>query len=245
MNVLALYDIHGNVAALEAVLADPRAAAAGAVVVGGDAVPGAFAGATLDRLEALDVPVHWVRGNGEREVAEAVDRDAPAAPDDLAAVTADVSARELGAARARALGALPLSVELDGVLYCHATPRRDDEMVTRLSAADRWATVLAGTTAPLVVAGHTHQQDDRRVGATRFVNAGSVGLPYEGDGAAFWLWVAGGEPELRRTAYDAAAAGRRMLEAGWPDERSITAALIDPVEPLVVTEIFEEVARTG
>ena len=76
----------------------------------------------------------------------------------------------------------------------------------------------------------------------RFVNAGSVGLPYEGDGAARWLWIADGEPELRRTEYDAAGAGARILAAGWPDERSVGGALVDPVEPMVVTRIFEDLA---
>jgi putative phosphoesterase len=238
VNVLALYDIHGNVDALEAVLADPRAADPDAVVVGGDAVPGPFAGAALDRLEGLSVPVHWVRGNGEREVAAAVGAPDPE-PGDWAAITGAITAAELGDERARALGDLPLTVELDGVLYCHASPRRDDEMLTRLSPAERWAEVLADVAARVVVAGHTHQQDDRRVGALRFINAGSVGLPYEGDGAARWLWVADGEPELRSTAYEAARAGARLLEAGWPDERSIRASLIEPVEPIVVTRIFE------
>ena len=241
MRVLALYDIHGNVDALDAVLADPRAAGPDAVVVGGDAVPGPFAAATLDRLEALEAPVHRLRGNGEREVAEALDAGEPA-PDDLVARSAALSAGELGADRARPLASAPLTLELNGVLYCHASPRRDDEMLTRLSSPERWAQVLAGVEAPVVVAGHTHQQDDRRVGGVRFVNAGSVGLPYEGDGAARWLWVADGEPELRRTPYDAAAAGRRMLAAGWPDERSVNAALVDPVEPMVVTRIFEATA---
>jgi hypothetical protein len=73
----------------------------------------------------------------------------------------------------------------------------------------------------------------------RFVNAGSVGLPYEGDGAARWLWIADGVPELRQTVYEAAATGARFLVAGWPDERSVNAALIEPVEPIVVTRIFE------
>jgi predicted phosphodiesterase len=182
--------------------------------------------------------VRWVRGNGEREVAEAVGAPAPAAAD-LAAVTAALTAASVGEERALALGGLPLTVELDGVLYCHASPRRDDEVVTRISSRERWAAALAGVTARLVVAGHTHQQDDRVVGGVRFVNAGSVGLPYEGDGAARWLWVADGEPVLRHTAYDAAGAGARMLEAGWPDEQSVGAALVDPVEPMVVTRIFE------
>jgi hypothetical protein len=72
------------------------------------------------------------------------------------------------------------------------------------------------------------------------VNAGSVGLPYEGDGAARWLWVADGVPELRHSAYDAVGAGKRMLAAGWPDEVSVGAALVEPVEAIVVTRIFEE-----
>jgi putative phosphoesterase len=241
MNVLALYDIHGNIDALHAVLADPHAAHPDAVVVGGDAVPGPFARETLARLEALSVPVHWVRGNGEREVAEAIGAPA-AAPDDWAARTAAITAAELGDDRAHALGEQPLTVQLDGVLFCHASPRRDDEMLTRLSTPRRWEQALAGATAELVVAGHTHQQDDRVVGGVRFVNAGSVGLPYEGDGAARWLWIADGEPELRHTTYAAAAAGARILDAGWPDERSVNAALIEPLEPIVITRIFEEMA---
>jgi putative phosphoesterase len=241
VNVLALYDIHGNLDALDAVLADPRAADPDVVLVGGDTVPGAFARGTLARLQALSVPVHWVRGNGEREVAEAIGAPA-AAPDDWAARTAAITAADLGDDHARALSEQPLTVQLDGVLFCHASPRRDDEMLTRLSNPERWAQALAGVTAELVVAGHTHQQDDRVVGDVRFVNAGSVGLPYEGDAAARWLWVADGEPDLRQTAYDGARAGARMLEAGWPDERSIRAALVDPVEPIVVTRIFEELA---
>jgi predicted phosphodiesterase len=244
MNVLALYDIHGNLDALEAVLADPRVSDAHAIVVGGDVVPGAFASDCLALLHAQELPLHWVRGNGEREVAEAAagaTDPASVPPDALAELTAAVSARALGSELSAWLGTLPTTVELDGVLYCHATPRRDDEMLTRISPAPRWADALGGVECTLVVAGHTHQQDDRLVGAVRFVNAGSVGLPYEGDPAARWAWIADGSPELRRTEYDGAAAGRRMLAAGWPDERSIAGGLIEPVEPMFVTKLFEGV----
>ena len=241
--MLALYDIHGNVDALDAVLDDSRAADPDLVVVGGDAVPGAFAGETLARLEALSVPVRWLRGNGEREVAEAVG-GAVVADEDIQGRTAAITASEIGADRARSLGELPLTLELDGVLFCHASPRRDNEILTRLSSSERWADALKGATAALVVAGHTHQQDDRVVAGVRFVNAGSVGQPYEGDGAARWLWVADGVPELQFTEYDAIRAGRRMLAAGWPDEESVKAALTEPVDPSVVTQEFEAIART-
>jgi predicted phosphodiesterase len=169
----------------------------------------------LDRLQALEGEVHWVRGNGEREAAAA--GEGP-----------------------EFLGELPLTVTVDGVLFCHASPRRDDEMLTRISPAERWSQALAGVDEGLVVAGHTHQQDDRTVGAVRFVNAGSVGLPYEGCADAHWLWIEDGVPDLRRTAYDAVAAGRRMREAFAPLAESVDASLIDPVDPMVVTRMFEE-----
>jgi predicted phosphodiesterase len=234
MNVLALFDIHGNLEALDA----------DAIVVGGDVVPGAFSRECVSLLRGLAPPVHWVRGNGEREVAEAAAQRIDAAgvpPEALAALTAAITAAALDPKLSSWLGALPTTLVLDGVLYCHATPRSDEEILTRISPAERWADALGALEQPLVVAGHTHQQDDRRVGAARFINAGSVGLPYEGDDAARWAWISDGTPDLRRTEYDGAAAGRRMLAAGWPDQRSIDAALIEPVDPMFVTKLFEGV----
>jgi predicted phosphodiesterase len=239
VRILALYDIHGNPDALEAVLGDPRAGEPDAVVIGGDVVPGAFGATVLDRLAALSGPVHWLRGNGEREVAAAVGGPAPAEGDNAAQMSA-FTAADLGSERARPLGELPLTVTVDGVLFCHASPRADDELLTRISAPERWSEALAGVEAKLVVAGHTHQQDDRMVDGVRFVNAGSIGLPYEGDGDARWLWIEDGVPELRRTAYDAAGAGRRMHEACAALGDSVNASLIEPVEAMVVTRMFEE-----
>ena len=190
------------------------------------------------------MPVRWIRGNGEREVAEAANGGA-LADEDIPGRTAAITAIEIGADRARSLGELPLSLELDGVLFCHASPRRDNEMLTRLSSLERWADALTGIVAALVVAGHTHQQDDRVVDGVRFVDAGSVGQPYEGDGAARWLWLADGVPELRSTKYYAVRAGRRILATSWPDPESVKAALIEPVHPGAVTEEFEEIARTS
>ena len=244
MNVLALFDIHGNLDALQAVLADPRVSDTDAIVVGGDVVPGAFSRECVSLLRGLQVPVHWVRGNGEREVAEAAAQGidaASVAPEALAALTAAITAAALDPELSSWLGALPTTLVLDGVLYCHATPRSDEEILTRISPAERWADALGVLEQPLVVGGHTHQQDDRRVGAVRFINAGSVGLPYEGDDAARWAWISDGTPDLRRTEYDGAAAGRRMLAAGWPDQRSIDAALTRPVDPMFVTKLFEGV----
>jgi len=120
MKILALYDIHGNIDALEAVLTDPRAGHPDAVVIGGDAVPGPRALATLDRLRAITGSVEWVGGNGEREVAQAAGGE-PAA-EDMAVRTAAITAREIGERQSRALADLPLTVELDGVLVLPRKP---------------------------------------------------------------------------------------------------------------------------
>jgi predicted phosphodiesterase len=241
MRILALYDIHGNIDALNAVLADPRAQDRDAVVIGGDVIPGPWSAEVLRRLDALTDPISWVRGNGEREVAAiAPDEPRPRDPqDDLVLATGILSAQQLSPTRVAELGRLPLTVVLDGVLFCHATPRSDEEILTRLSPPDRYAAALDGVEQHLVVGGHTHQQHDRAVGTRRFVNAGSVGLSYEGDGAARWLVVDDGEPQLMSTTYDHAAAGQQMLEAGWPDRDSVAAAMTDLVQALEVTELFE------
>ena len=243
MRILALYDIHGNVEALDAVLADPRAAGPDAIVVGGDAVPGAVRG----RGARPPGGAARARRTGCAATASARSprsRRPPPSPSTTPTTwpssTAILNARTLGASARRRSATLPLTVELDGILFCHATPRSDEEILTRASTPERYAAALAGVAQPLVVAGHTHQQDDRTVGATRFVNAGSVGLPYEGDGAARWLWIEDGVPELRQTAYDHAGAGRRILEAGWPDAQSTAAAMTEPLEARVITELFEE-----
>jgi predicted phosphodiesterase len=243
MNVLALYDIHGNIDALEAVLADARVENAEAIVIGGDIVPGAFASECLSLLRMQGLPVHWLRGNGEREVADAATRAVDPRtidPDAIVELTAAQTAAVLDADTAAWLGALPMRIEFDGVLYCHATPRRDDEILTRISPDAAWQDALADVELGLVIGGHTHQQDDRHVGRARFVNAGSVGLPYEGDASARWAWICDGMPQLYSTAYDGEAAGRRMLAANWPDQRSIDGALIDPVDPIFITRLFEQ-----
>lgn len=227
MRVLALYDIHANIDALDAVLNDPRAADADVVLVGGDALPGPFAAEILDRLEALET--RWIRGNGEREVATRAN--------EWGVLTADA----LGDERAAPLGDLPLTVTIDGVLYCHATPRDDATMLTRLSPPEAYELELADVEERVVVAGHTHQQHDLMIGDIRFVNAGSVGMPYEGAPGAYWLLVHDGTPEPQRTVYDVDAAADPLRASGFPDvDDLIRESLLDPVDAAWVARHFEE-----
>ena len=116
------------------------------------------------------------------------------------------------------LDALPFSLVLDGALYVHSTPRNDLEIVTERTPDERLAEMLAGVEQALVVSGHTHMQLDRTVGGIRFVNAGSVGMPYEGEIAAFWAAVNDGrQVEFRKTPFDVERARAEILTSGWPE----------------------------
>jgi diadenosine tetraphosphatase ApaH/serine/threonine PP2A family protein phosphatase len=127
------------------------------------------------------------------------------------------------------------TVSVDGVLFCHGSPRSDEERITRATATERLAPMLEGVAERVVVCGHTHQQFDLRCGEQRVLNAGSVGMPYEGVAAAFWLLL-GPEPELRRTDYDVSA----IVDTLGDDDRELfKESLIEPADPDWVTRYFE------
>jgi putative phosphoesterase len=203
--VAALYDVHGNLPALEAVL--DEAADADLIVAGGDVVGGPFPAETMERLRAEGDRVRWLRGNVERELVEQPPaREGGPPPGELERLLAALSDEQV-----EFLYGLPEQVELDlpglgHVLFCHATPQNDLDMVTPLTPDERLRRILAGVSADVVVAGHTHVQEDRRVGDVRWVNAGSVGMPYEDEPGAYWALL-GPDVELRRTDYDATRLG--------------------------------------
>ena len=220
MRVAALYDIHGNLPALEAVLEDIRRAAVDRVVVGGDVLPGPMPRETLTRLLNLDIPVQFIHGNGERIVlAHKAGRDISEVPAQYREVI-DWAAQQLDPEHERPLASWPATcrVEIDGlgeVLFCHATPRNDTELFTRLTSEDRLAPVFAGVNVPVVVCGHTHMQFDRTVGTVRVVNAGSVGMPFAPPAGAHWLLL-GPDVQLRHTAYDLMKTAERIRETSFP-----------------------------
>jgi predicted phosphodiesterase len=197
VKVAALYDVHGMPWALDAVLAD--AGEVDAIVFGGDLIDGPFPERVVEVVRGLDA--YAVRGNCEREPSD-WDRER-LAPGWLAW-----------------LAGLPLSIALDGVLYCHAAPD-DDLPITTVFTPDE--TVLERFGSGTFVIGHTHHQFDRRVGDVRVVNAGSVGMPYEGEVAAFWAFVADGEPQFRKTPFDVERAIAEIEASGWPQAREFVA----------------------
>ncbi|MEU2613311.1 metallophosphoesterase family protein [Micromonospora sp. NPDC007271] len=222
--VAVLSDIHGALPPLEAVLAEPDVASADLIVLTGDLAAGPQPVEVLDRLAALGDRACWVGGNADRELVEA--RAGRKSPIDVSNWAAD-QLRDDQVAR---LAALPLTVTLPvaglgEVLFCHATPRDDEEVVLVDSRPERWTEVFAGVPAEVetVVCGHTHMPFTRLVDRRLVVNTGSVGMPYGGVGA--WWALLGPGVQLRRTRYDVDAACARVAAesafpdaAGWADE---------------------------
>jgi putative phosphoesterase len=196
MRVAALYDIHGNVPALEAVLSELDRKRVDAILFGGDLAWGPEPREVLALVRSLP-DTRFVRGNCDRE------------PDEW--MSEQLSEEELAF-----LHGLPEQQELDGVLYCHATPRSDEEIVTPATSDEDVAEMLDGVEQTTVVVGHTHMQQDRRVAGIRWVNAGSVGLAYEGELVGCWALVDGGEIELRKTPLDADLVAEAFRRSEWP-----------------------------
>ncbi len=216
MKVAAIYDIHGNLPALEAVLEDIRRASVDRIVVGGDVFPGPMPLETLERLLKIDVPVEFICGNGDREVlAQMIGTETEwyRGAQEQWREPVRWTAQQLEPKLATLLAAWPKTsrMEIAGigeVLFCHATPRNDTECFTRLTAEERLLPVFEDVDARLVVCGHTHMQFDRTVGKIRVVNAGSVGMPF-GEPGAYWLLLGPGVA-LRRSSYDLAEAAARI-----------------------------------
>jgi putative phosphoesterase len=216
MRVAAVYDVHGNLPALDAVLAEVEREGADAIVSGGDLLSPPFAAECLDRLQSLDAV--FVRGNADREAA----------------------------GFERVVAGWPLAAELDvpglgRVLFCHGSPRSDEEILTRISPDERVRAALDGVEAEVVVGGHVHVQYDRVAAGRRLVNPGSVGMSYEGRPGAFWALL-GPDVELRRTDYDAEPMAEALRALG--DEFSLERIgwLTDPPDPDEVSAYFEDQA---
>jgi putative phosphoesterase len=239
MRVAAIYDIHANLPALEAVLRDIRRAEVDHVVVWGDVFPGPMPRETIEYLLDLDIPIQFIHGNGDREVLAQMEgmetdryRTGPESWRELVRWTAQQLQPELE----QLLAGWPktLSVEIRGmlgeVLFCHATPRNDTECFTRLTSEDRLLPVFAGINASIVVCGHTHMQFDRTVGKIRVLNAGSVGMAFLAPGA-YWLLL-GPDVQLRHTPYDLAKAAERIRDTRYPQAQDFAARILEPPSEL-------------
>jgi len=236
VRVAALYDIHGNLPALDAVLEDVRRQDVDLIVVGGDVLPGPMPQETMARLLDLEIPVRFIHGNGDRVVlarsrGDSID-EVPARYRENIAWTSS----RLGRHALRALANWPLTcaLEVDGlgeVLFCHATARNDVDCFTRATPDVRVAQLFEGVATSLVVCGHTHMQFDRTVGAMRIVNAGSVGAPFMPPRGAHWLLL-GPDVHLHQTTYDVDSAADDIRATGFPlaEEVAVRYVINPPTE---------------
>jgi predicted phosphodiesterase len=243
MRVAALYDIHGMLTPLEAVLPELERERLDAVVLGGDVVGGPQPAEVLARLDEVDVPLVWIRGNGERalgpDAADATGAEAAALEFTREAVVPERAERLAALATA-----MPLEVDgLGDVLFCHAAPSGDDVLITAETPDEVLRRTAVGVEQRTIVCGHTHMQYDRTVGGVRWVNAGAVGMPYEGEVAAFWA-VLGPDVEFRRTPFDVERAIAEIAASGWPDAGPfIEENLRQAVSREEATAHFENLAR--
>jgi predicted phosphodiesterase len=244
MRLAALYDIHGNLPALEGVLRDVRRAAVDCIVVGGDVIPGPMGREALACLRSLDLPVRFIRGNGEREVLGwKRGHENDAIPEKYREVMR-WSAQQLQSDEEEWLGNWPATLRLpiDGlgeVLFCHATPQNDTDIFTRLTPEDRLIPFFAEAGAAVVVCGHTHMQFDRAIGGTRVVNPGSIGMPY-GKPGAYWALL-GPDIRLLHTPYDLAAAAVRVQKSDYPQARDFAEHFV--LQPPAEDEMLEALTK--
>lgn len=239
MRIAALCDIHGNLPALDAALAAVREAGADSIVICGDLIPGPMPRLVLERVLALVPPPRILRGNSDREVLSLLQgADPETIPERIREVVA-WTARQLDSGLGAAIAGWPetIRLEVDGlgqVLFCHATPHNDVDVFTKHTPEAALRPVFDGILADLVVCGHTHMPFDRRIGATRVVNPGSVGMPFGATGA-HWVLL-GPDVRLERTLYDLDAAALAVRATEYPQAESFAArnVLAPPTEAEVL-----------
>ncbi len=225
MKIAALYDIHGNLPALNALLEEFKEVQPDLIVVGGDIVSGPLPAQTLERLSQLGDQVRSIRGNGDRDVVRAFDGQPlhPAMSEKGREETHWV-ATQLTRSQRDVLAQLPAQITLhvEGlgeILFCHATPRSDEEIFTPITPRERLTAIFTGIEQQIVVCGHTHIQFERRVGRVRILNAGSVGMPFADQPGAYWLLLSPAGYEFRWTAYDREAAAQEVRASDDPHAR--------------------------
>jgi putative phosphoesterase len=240
MRVGALYDVHGNLPALEAALEDVDEAGVDLLLSGGDLLLGPQPSECLELLRERGAA--FIRGNCDRTVASG------AGEEDLWLDRIRWTAGRLSDEQLEFVRGWPetASIDVDGlgpVLFCHGSPRSDEEILTAITPPKRLDPILDGVLESVVVCGHTHVQFDRMLGDRRLVNAGSVGLPYQGEaGIAPWALLGLGV-ELRRSRYDIQLEIDALETTGYPDDDGMVRGfLLEPSSAEEATAHFESVA---
>jgi putative phosphoesterase len=242
MRIAVLCDIHGNLPALQAVLAEVERSGVDLVVFGGDVAAGPLPVETIEVLAGYAGPARFVRGNADRLMVESFDGRLGAG-ESVDFWPASLLSRVHRDFLSTFETTVDVSVDgLGSVVCCHAGLDSDEQPIITPATPDGViAKGVASAHGNLVVAGHTHMQFDRRVAGGRMVNAGSVGRPYEDQPGAYWAML-GPEVDLRRTAYDFAAAAEAVRRTNFPEREEIASTIVRPVTREEAITTFERLA---
>ena len=218
MKVAALYDIHGNLPALEAVMEDIQQSGVDRIVVGGDIVLGPMSAACIDLVLKQEIPVHFIQGNCEQFVLNEIDGGPPHSVPDTVKKKIAWDAKVLtGYHKQLATWPEYFQLELDHIgriLFCHASPRNTMDIFTVDTPEEKLLPIFSNLKVDVVICGHTHMQFDRKIGQVRVVNAGSVGMPF-GMTGAFWVEL-GLDIKHRHLQYDLQNAAEIILSTDYP-----------------------------
>jgi putative phosphoesterase len=237
--VAVLSDVHGNAAALAAVLADVDREHPDLIVFGGDLTWGAEPMATFELAAALAERAVFIRGNADRALAERAgeteteswmqERHSPRALEFVEQF------EEQAVVEVHGLGP---------VRFCHGSPRSDEECVTPETPGARVQEFMTGIEERVLITAHVHIQFEREVAGVRSVNPGSVGLPYGAAPGAYWAFL-GPDVELRRTDYDVSSAAAAYREGGFPNAERMVEMLEHPPSRAEVIEDAEKRVFAG
>lgn len=246
--IAAIYDLHGNLPALEAVLEEIRRESVDLLIIGGDIVPGPMPQEMLELLLNLEIPTQFIQGNGEIDALNVIKGNPIDRVPELYRDVVIWSAQQIADYKDVLAGwAKTFSLEINGigkVLFCHATPRDDNEIFTSQTSEERLLAIFEKVDADLVVCGHTHLQFDRMIGNVRVINAGSLGMPF-GKTGADWLLL-GDKIELRHTDYDLEKAAEKILKTNYPQAKNfVEQSLLNPPSEEMILEVFSKAKLLG
>lgn len=249
MKIAALYDIHGNLPALNAVAEELKVVRPDMIVIGGDIVSGPMPIQTLELLFQLDIKTHFIRGNNDREEVLAYDGKLTSKMSEKGREKIEWVAKQLARPQRDFLDQLPEHfiqyIEGHGeVLFCHATPKSDEEIFTPNTSQERLDSIFSDVQQQTVVCGHTHIQFERLVGNIRIINAGSVGMPFADRPGAYWLLITSDGYEFRCTEYNFQEAANEIKSSGDPQATEFAERNVLSVPSVAqATEMLEHMSK--
>lgn len=242
MRVAALYDIHGNLPALQAVFDDVERCEVDRIVVGGDVVLGPMSNECLSFLESIPIPISYIKGNCEVAILNQLKNKLPDSFPDAIKRQIEWTASSLSTLHQSMLANWPATVTLEiaglgNVLFCHATPQNENDIFTKFTPIEKLLSIFEPVKEPIVMCGHTHMQFDIQVAAARVVNAGSVGMPF-GKPGAYWALL-NEKIELMHTLYDFNKASEIIKQSSYPqaNEFAENHVLNPPTEDVMLEKL--------